>query len=353
MRHSRHVAIALILLWTAISAEAFAQSGSQSGNVVEASSGGAIVELGTADGLERGDHVEFFRERTVDLGKGEQASRVEPFAVGEVRAVSDNRAQVDVGINERVAPGARARPTDRSLTTSVVSPPRIGNVWETKVGVRPFVAVSNAGGGALTEARLTYRFDGPFAVHANMLPAGLGFGDRGTLSSFSGDVVGAYDAQGFSVGLGVGAAQSNLPLRYTEEPVNEMAMTVAQTARVGARDGMHLKFHNSFMLNGGSFVFHGLFGWLQFPIHSVVDKSWFVIHGGGNRAGYSIGELGLRMLVRGNGDRGSLFVTPTVGGTGIINHSAACSEDVQGSDTPCERNSYGSPVVGINLEWRL
>jgi len=61
--------------------------------------------------------------------------------------------------------------------------------------------------------------------------------------------------------------------------------------------------------------------------------------GGGRGAGFVLGELGARVLVQGNGRSRSLFLTPSVGVTGIGTFPGA---------------SYVvGPMVGLSAEYRL
>ena len=68
------------------------------------------------------------------------------------------------------------------------------------------------------------------------------------------------------------------------------------------------------------------------------------------------GEVGLRVLTRGNGGSGSLFLTPTLGAGGVTGEvESVCDEwDVPDNDGNCyETESLTGPLVGLQLEWRL
>ena len=66
------------------------------------------------------------------------------------------------------------------------------------------------------------------------------------------------------------------------------------------------------------------------------------------------GEVGLRVLLRGSGDRGSLFLTPTIGGGYLFGEKDETCGTVAGAAVTCTRDvSYGGPMVGIGAEWRL
>jgi hypothetical protein len=75
--------------------------------------------------------------------------------------------------------------------------------------------------------------------------------------------------------------------------------------------------------------------------------------GGGGSAGYGYGEMGVRALLRGNGDRGSFFFTGTVGGGGVFEKTSTTCEQ-PGSRFSCpEPLLYAGPMLGAGGEWRF
>ncbi|MFW5968223.1 MAG: hypothetical protein ACOCV2_11925, partial [Persicimonas sp.] len=93
-------------------AERNSEESAPSGEVVEQRDGAVIVDLGRDDGIERGQHIELYEERETDLGGDETSTREERVAVGRVVSVGETRAEVDLGLHERVDGGTLARPTD-------------------------------------------------------------------------------------------------------------------------------------------------------------------------------------------------------------------------------------------------
>ncbi|MGM0555958.1 MAG: hypothetical protein ACQEVA_06250 [Myxococcota bacterium] len=325
----------------------------QIGDVVDVEPGAVIVSLGRDAGIERDDHVELFQEEQVGLGDGETSARISTIAIGKVVAVSEKRARVELGLGERVHTSAQARPTGAPLTSYPTAPPRIGGLWEASFAVRPFLALRTVGAGTISSARVVYRFEGPYAIHVNALPLSGGLAREGNVSAAGADIALAYDARIFSLGLGVGAAQIGYESLGGIDIDEQGGPTITQFGRIGSRDGLHLRLHNAFVVANREFFYSGTDAVIQIPIDSVVSNSALVLHGGGHVAGDAVGEAGLRLLVRGNGDRGSLFVTPTVGGGLVTNErrDPNCTEEYESACL--ETVSYGGPLIGIDLEWRL
>jgi hypothetical protein len=78
-----------------------------------------------------------------------------------------------------------------------------------------------------------------------------------------------------------------------------------------------------------------------------------LLRGGGGGAGYGFGELGVRVLLVGNGDRGSVFFTGALGGLGVFeNTTYVCKEPTFEFD--CTQTvTYAGPMLGAGAEWRL
>jgi hypothetical protein len=132
-------------------------------------------------------------------------------------------------------------------------------------------------------------------------------------------------------------------------------LSISQVARLGSLDGINLSVDNFFVLYKGEFHWGGAIGAIQSP---VSDRSWLLLRGGGGIAGYAFGEIGLRVLVRGNGGPGSLFLTPSIGGAGLFGEKEGeCTvyNPAGGPQTvPCaEEVSYAGPMVGFGMEWRI
>jgi hypothetical protein len=323
------------------------------GEVVKVLEDSVVVSLGESDGLAEGDRVELFRRDAVPLRDGDTITRVERLAIGKAVDVGNRNARVTVGLNERVPAGGLARPTDGMITENPVAPRRVGDLWEISVAVRPMLALGQIGAGTLNSSRAVYRLDSPFAVHLTTTPFSLGFGDQSTVSALGADALFAYDGQLLSIGLGAGAIDIDDYDSGAESVQSRATLSVSQFVRLGSRDGFNLTLHNAFYLGEDAFRFGGLDGDLQIPLDTIFEDTWAVVHIGGHTSQHILGETGLRVLLRGNGDRGSLFATFTAGAgyVGETIEAPNCEPTYSGD---CRAYpGYGGPLVGAELEWRL
>lgn len=343
------------------------------GNVIEVESGQVVIDLGSEAGLERGDHIELFVEMSVQTSGGESAIQEDRVAIGEAVAVSETSSRVALGLNERVASNARARRTDLNLTGDVWAPARVGDIWDVGFVARPFLALGTVGVGMVSEVTVGYRFDQPLAIHLILDPVGIGLADEGNVIAIAGNVIASYDVDSFQVGLGLGWSAVNDELSSSFAQYEDAAgsgggiefdqvrsgLSIAQYARLGSRDGLHLAGLNSFILYDDEFVYGGTSSIIQVPLVTEGPQLWLIFRGGGGRSGYVFGEAGLRVLAAGNGDQGSFYITPTIGGASLWGEEDIdCGEyeydyDYDGDGVCTHDVDYGGPMVGIGLEWRL
>jgi hypothetical protein len=319
------------------------------GRVTEVGIGEVVIDLGLADGLKQGDRIELARLVTATVG-GQRATDRQIIAVAVVRAVAEDFSRVDLGLNERVELGASARLVDRNKTESRVAPPRAAGLWELMLRLRPFVALDGLGGGLLTQTSVAYRFESHFALATEIHPFGLASGkgaDKATLVPAAAFLSAAYDHELFGVGLGLGFQTVHDTDFETESGSGTL---VTQRLRLGARDGLMLDLRNDVVLFHSQFEFSGFVGSAMVP---VGGRAWLLFEGGGGSAGYAYGEVGLRSLLRGNGQHGSLFLSVTLGGQAVYEfRTKAC---VQGDFSfICEDDQvYAGPMLGVGAEYRL
>ena len=327
------------------------------GSVVQVGPESVVVDLGTDDGVKRNGRIEIFVRKEVQLGD-QQGLDEEVILVGTVTAVSPKRAEVRLGVNERVPPGARARPTTNKVTSNTFLPPRLGGLWEFEFTARPFLALGTFGFGTISDATVRRRLHGPWASEFRLEPLGLGLAEEGNVVAMSGNLLGSYDTRVFAVGLGAGWSAINdnfeeQSLRSDDaggiEPTRfdrvRSGLSIAQSVRLGSVDGMHLMVYNAFILYRDEFHYGGTTASAQFPVR---DGVWFLLRGGGGVAtGYGYGEIGLRVRAFGAGDRGTLFLTPTIGGGGLSGE-----RDCDAYEGCVESVSYGGPLVGLGVLWR-
>jgi hypothetical protein len=317
------------------------------GRVTERRPGEVVVDLGRRDGVRLGESVELSVVETQPIG-GESALARSVVAVGEVTAAAPGHSVVALGIGERAPLGALARLSGDDATATRAAPPRLGGLWEVGFMARPFVALNDLGGGFLLDASVGYRFESDFHLEAVLAPLGYGTGaDFPSVVPVATYLKASYDLSMFELGVGVGAGTVNSTSMNT--PPGSGTLFVQQL-RLGAAEGTMVDFSSRLVLFHSQVAFTGLVGAGQVP---VGRKSWLVLRGGGGDAGYGYGELGVRTLLKGNGDRGSFYFTGTVGGVGVYKTATfTCRDSI--SEWECtERIHYAGPMLGAGAEWRL
>jgi hypothetical protein len=327
-------------------AEAKPKSGAERrvGRVVSEKPGEVVISLGAADGISRSDRIELALEHKEDWARDVSAVSKEAIAVGVVINVTEHHAKVRLGLNEAVPVGAVAIPTRAATTASNSGPPRVTDVWELELMARPFAAIGELGGGVLLSGGFGRRLGKSWRVGAVLDPLAVAdVENRESVGAANAAIFGSYDSQYLEMGLGFGAQTVN-----ETDPGLEAGsgLTLAQIIRLGAEDGLNLSARTSIVLFHQEFDFGGMVGTVQIP---VTRGYWLLLGGGGGNVGYGYGELGLRVLMSGNGLAGSTFLTTTAGGAAVF-RSGYCDADA----FICNDSvGYGGPMAGIGGEWRF
>jgi hypothetical protein len=298
--------------------------------------------MGSIHGVASGDHVAFEQTTRERVDEDNAAVRRERVAVGNATTIGARHSKVQLGIDERVEVGAIARPTRDPVSSTSFAPPRLGGVWHAGFIARPFLVVDNFGVGASLEGRVGYRWDSPLHIEALLQPLAIGTGRQSAIGAVAAVVTASFDARLFEAGLGIGGQSINDPsfdLRAGS------GTTLAQRLRIGSVDGGMLEVFTYIVLFHSEFQFSDLHAHGQLP---VGDRSWLVLNAGGGSLGMGYGELGLRVLLNGSGDRGSCFLTATIGGIHLF-RSQFCSR----SEFNCGSIDYTGPHVGVGADWRL
>lgn len=342
-------------------------SASTVGHVIALQPTAAIVDLGRANGIGKDDHVAIYRELLVPVGEGLEAVSEELLAVGPVTAVTDDRAQIELGRNETVPVASLARKTNSEITASRYLPPRAAGLWEIGATLRPFLAIGSLGVGMVSEASVGLRLENGLHVATVFEPLAGAMAEGGNIVTMAGNVVASYDTRLFEVGLGAGWAAVNHSLDGSARAADSggfdvridrvrSGLSIAQVARLGAQDGVQLLVRNTFLLYKSAFHYGGTIASLMTP---VGERSWLFGRGGAGSTGFSFGELGLRLLVAGNGHRDSLFVSASIGGANVSgekNSTCYVYNEMGQPQQPysCYQSvSYGGPLVGVGVELRL
>jgi hypothetical protein len=317
------------------------------GRVVKSAPAEVVISLGTLDGVGRGDRIELAIEHPDgDTGEDAALSR-EVLAIGVVTNITGRSAKVRLGVNESVPVGALALRTQASITGSQSAPPRVTDITTLELMVRPFAVLGELGGGFLLSGAIGHRF-GHLHLWAVLDPlAAAAVEKQDNVAAANGALMVSYDSQFFEMGLGLGA-----------QTVNSMnfvppgsGLTVEQLLRLGPADGLNVTGRTSIVLFHSQFDFGGMVATAQFP---VTRGYWLLLGGGGGNVGYGYGEVGLRVLVSGNGLAGSKFLTATAGGAAVF-RSGSCDQlfDSFGSGSCTQSVAFGGPMAGLGGEWRF
>lgn len=314
----------------------------RAGRVTRSLPGEVVVSLGTADTVVPGDHIELVLQHPEKAADGDVPLVRELVAVGQVADVSVYSARVRLGLNENVPVGALASPSRSSLTSSLTAPPRVSDLWTLEVIARPFAALGELGGGVLLSGAFGRRIGN---LHLQALVDPLAYGDvanKRHVTAANAALIASYDSQYFEMGLGFGGQTVNAPDFLLNAGSGLAAL---QLIRLGAQDGLNISARTNVVLFHSQFKFGGMVGIGQIP---VTRGYWLLLNGGGGDIGYGYGELGLRVLLSGNGRAGSKFLTVTAGGAAVF-RSTTCD-----AFFTCDQAvTYGGPMAGVGGEWRF
>lgn len=202
----------------------------------------------------------------------------------------------------------------RTTYADRIAPPRVPG-WEHALALRPM------GGslfGIMTEASTTWRSEAPLFVRGRLHPAGAAAGWDGTAKTVGVGFEAGYDGHLLALGAGVGTMY--VDVIRNGRFARGFVPVLTQTARLGARDGLHLAFSNHLALFGTEAWYAGSRATLQMPLGR--DWIWFLLRGGGSMASERWGELCLRMHVRHAGNRSGLFIVPCIGVAALVDADA-------------------------------
>lgn len=312
------------------------------GRVLSSDGGRVVVDLGREHHVDVGSHVEFVVTVPDDSPLGKFQRRV-VVAVGRVSSVTEGQSLVELGVAEEVPVHAEASVSSLPLTRNRSAPPRASDLWTVSGVIRPFFVLEELGLGALNELSVGYQSSGPLRYQLQLSP--LAFASAGPGSTVAAVVIGlvSYDTRLFEIGLGFGFQTVN---DGNYEPGT--GLTVAQSLRFGALDGLNLSLRNDVSLFHSEFDYSAFSGEAQIP---VSDRGWMVLEGGGGTVGYAFFEVGGKVLLMGNGTRGSVFLRGTIGYAALYENQPLVT-DFDGGFFGGEELYYGGPLLGLGVEWR-
>lgn len=273
--------------------------------------------------------------------------------VGSVKWAWSDQAEVQVGLQERVPTGTRGRPDPRAVPTrrSIVAPPRAAKVFVASTRGGPFLNGGQQSFGFLAFADLGYRFQGPFAVTAELDPLVISgrSADDSYLMALGGRVIAEWDTWLFGAGIGLGASTYNDVdgdpfFDRSTANVDTVVPTFALRLRAGSRDGLSLQATGSFLAER-EVLPADLAVRLGIPLSGAVLLR---LNGQGGRTGYIGFDAELRILASGNGGPGSFFLS-FASGAGAVRYDERCQEEA------CDFFSQetGGGMFGVGMEVRL
>jgi hypothetical protein len=275
------------------------------------------------------------------------------------------------------SPEASAPPEVPRASPSLMAPPRRAHLWEMSLETSAFIAIGSLGAGILGSASVAYRFDLPFVVRAEVAPFGIAGPSTnngitsssgptplprggstggttsqpqsGTVRTGAAHLLAGIDTEFIEVALGFGAASVNQNTGGSTGAPDTSALSIAESARIGARDGLALNMESSIIGANHQFNLGYFVSSIQIPLSRT---TMLVIRGGGGPVGFAYGDIGVRALVRGDGGPGTVALTGFAGGASIM--VDLCSTNTQSPFTEsCNNSSLGGPSLGGAVEWKL
>jgi hypothetical protein len=311
------------------------------GKVIAVEPGAVVIDLGIQDFVREGANVALYALSSESLGPERTSVRRELLAVGRAERVTADRTRVRLGLDERAPLGSMARLSGAELTAASLAPPRLPDLWHVGFLARPFLVLDNLGAGIWGDVSVGYR-DENLHYEALLQPVTVASAEQGATFPAAAFLTVGYDSRLFEIGLGIGGQTVN-DAAFDLEPGTGLSMV--QRARFGALDGLQLTVFSHVALFHSEFQFSHARVTGQIPMSG---HTWLIASGGGGSLGLGFGELGVRVLLSGNGDRDSFFLTATAGGVGVFE-----SDGIDETGDLDDGLDYGGPMVGIGGEWRL
>jgi hypothetical protein len=282
-------------------------------------------------------------------------------------------------LQPRDAPAAPPPAVVEPPSPSIMAPPRRGGLWELSAEAGAFVNLGPSSGGVVGWGSAVYRFDLPIVVRLELAPIAFGAGNGittvsseppGEITTLNGEApsvsTGSRPGSG-SIAVGAVQALVGVDTQFVEVAIGGGAATIGNTsgtgglatggssiateARFGAHDGLAITLESIVVGANGQFSLASFITTVQIPLTPAV---MLVARGGGGNVGVLFGDLGARVLLTGDGGRGTIALTGFFGGEGI--DFQGCASDSGSSSgagvATCPYASLGGPSVGGGIEWR-
>jgi hypothetical protein len=245
---------------------------------------------------------------------------------------------------------------------SQLAPPRDGGTWELSALAGAFVNLGPSSGGLTAWLDAVYRFEAPIVVRLELAPLGFGFGNSvmtqttgvgngnpgGSIAVGSLQALVGVDTQFLELAVGGGASTlGDTQANTANGAPSTGGASVVAAARFGAHDGLAFNFEGVVVGANSAFRLATVVTSLQIPLSRTV---MLIARGGGGNMGVLYGDLGARVVVAGEGGRGTVALTGFFGGAGI--DFQGCNSAFSGVAITCPYASLGGPSVGGGIEWR-
>jgi hypothetical protein len=102
-------------------------------------------------------------------------------------------------------------------------------------------------------------------------------------------------------------------------------------------------------------LFHSRFTLSSLRVQAQIPlgrNTWLIAAGGGGSIGLGFGEIGLRVLMHGNGGPGSFFLSTVVGGVHVFRGCPSDGSCNDGNSVTPRDLGFAGPMLGVGGEWR-
>ncbi len=326
------------------------------GKVSSVKNGRVAIDLGTAHGLEVGDHVGVVSCCDAPWHPDHLTAWICPddkavTAVVELDEVGESSASGEVGRGSAAHKGDLVFVTDRPATHKVAFP-GFSHQWlsvvDLSLRLRAIPGMSGGGVGFPFDLSISYQTPWPLEMGIFSAPSFLGM-DGGNVvgHAIMGGFV-AYSTRFFEVGLGVGGHVDSLG--------PERNLAVVQSTRLGATDGLALSLQNTFILGfdtdgeGRGLHWDSVQAEIRIPVHWRVTL--FVEGGGGGNFSNMLWfrmTTGVNIMLRGKGGPGTIVLPLGIGG----GFYELWDDDCNWETGSCEDTFFASVIAVTGLDIRF
>ncbi len=312
--------------------------------ILRVRAGFVLINKGSKHGLQVGDRIAIRDHRPVlkydprvDREVKTPSRRI--TAVIVLNKVYPNKASGRLGRGDSAHPQDYVEATDRRLTHRLFFPERVGGYWRFETSLSPILGItsSQASFGLISFLTMSYAFEAPFRISVGINPFTAVVGPFSPAASGNFLLQIGYDTSYIELMLGIG---------YQAVTGGRSGVVFMQGIRLGATDGLHLRFHSQLVLvpivAGSSqlrFLVGAMYGDINIPLSSRVT---LFFEGGGGSVDWFHAQAGVRTYLWGRGGGNTLILSGGAGAAGV----SPFTTDIQ-------RSQAVGPMVSIAIDWRF